>query len=242
MQIKDKLYLAIKGKFNYLVISDLHIPFHHPDTIAFIKFLLRKFKIKITFQAGDILDGYFMSRYAKHPYAMSAAKEIELSQIFLDKLERVLPDLYITLGNHTVGRAETKLSDAQIPMDLGLFLDGVYGGLPTNWKWCNDLILNKKTIITHSLGNPKDDKFIHINKMNMITGHLHSDAMIRWIMSNGESFFRASIGCMIDKTTKAFKYHKREYREIVLSFLVVVDGLPILYPMIVDKHNRWVGY
>ncbi len=242
MQIKNKLHLAIKGIFNYLVISDLHIPFHHPDTIAFIKFLIKRFKIKITFQSGDILDGYFMSRYGKDPYAMSAAKEIELSQIFLDKLEKVLPELYITLGNHTAGRAASKLSDAQIPMDVGLFLDGVYGGLPKGWNWCNDLILNKKTLITHSIGNPKEDKFIHINKMNIITGHLHSDSMIRWVMSNGTLHYRASVGCLIDKHQKAFKYHKKDWRDIVLSCLVVVDGLPIMYPMIVDKHNRWVGY
>ena len=54
-------------------------------------------------------------------------------------------------------------------------------------------------------------------------------------------FFGAYTGCLIDKDSLAFAYGKVFPRKPILGVLMIVDGVPVNIPMILDEEGRWVG-
>ena len=60
-----------------LVISDLHIPYHHPDAFAFLKALKTKYKFDHIVNIGDELDQHAISMHEHNPDLYSAGHELE---------------------------------------------------------------------------------------------------------------------------------------------------------------------
>jgi hypothetical protein len=49
------------------------------------------------------------------------------------------------------------------------------------------------------------------------------------------------IGCLIEDSTIAFAYNKLNLKRPVIGSAVILNGIPKLIPMILDKKNRWTG-
>jgi predicted phosphodiesterase len=63
-----------------LVISDLHIPYHHPDAFEFLKTLKKKYKPDLVVNIGDEIDQHSFSFHNHHPDLKSPGDELTCSE------------------------------------------------------------------------------------------------------------------------------------------------------------------
>jgi len=66
-----------------LVISDLHIPYHHKDSFAFLKEIKKQFKIDFVVNIGDLLDFHAISFHETNPDLPSAGDELTLAKNYI---------------------------------------------------------------------------------------------------------------------------------------------------------------
>ena len=68
--------------------------------------------------------------------------------------------------------------------------------------------------------------------MNLVMGHLHSNAGISIVSTHGQRIWGMNVGCLIDNEAYAFAYNKYTRQKPVLGVGVVVDGglTPIFIP------------
>ena len=72
-----------------LVISDLHIPYHHKDAFKFLKALKDKYKPDLIVNIGDELDQHQISMHDHNPDLMSAGDELKSSRVYVKELEKI---------------------------------------------------------------------------------------------------------------------------------------------------------
>lgn len=92
----------MKNKF--VVLSDIHFPYHDPKAIkAALDFIAAR-KINTIILNGDVLDFYDVSSFDKDPDRVnSLQKEIDMAQKFFKKLRDIKPNAWIVFikGNHS---------------------------------------------------------------------------------------------------------------------------------------------
>lgn len=99
---------------DYVVISDVHIPFHNEN--KFLDFLLKEeSKSKNLIIAGDLFDGYNLSRYEK-AFESSFEEEIYQTTAFLKICSESFNKVFILGGNHCKVRWD-KFFTSRVPDD-----------------------------------------------------------------------------------------------------------------------------
>jgi len=88
------------GGNNFLVISDLHIPYHHPDSFDFLEAVADTYNCKTYLNVGDVIDHHAGSYHESEPDALSAEEEYEQSIMYCQDLQSRFPKMIITEGNH----------------------------------------------------------------------------------------------------------------------------------------------
>ena len=73
-----------------LVISDLHIPYHHQDAFKFLKAIKKEFKPDRIVNIGDCLDFHAISMHDHNPDLPSAGSELSLSKEYIKEYHIVL--------------------------------------------------------------------------------------------------------------------------------------------------------
>jgi predicted phosphodiesterase len=76
-----------------LVISDMHIPYHHPDSIEFLKEIKKEFKPDKIVCIGDLLDFHAISMHDHNPDLYSAGHELKEARKYIKELESVFPEM-----------------------------------------------------------------------------------------------------------------------------------------------------
>ncbi len=84
-----------------LVISDLHIPYHHKDSFAFLTALKKKYKPDLVINIGDELDQHAISMHDSNPDLPSAGDELRMSRKYIWELEKIFPDMILIHSNHS---------------------------------------------------------------------------------------------------------------------------------------------
>ena len=83
-----------------LVLSDLHIPYHHlPSIESALNYGFGE-GIDSIYINGDLIDFAKISRWAKNPKVKSTMVEIDMVRDFLEGLSGLGVDIYYKLGNH----------------------------------------------------------------------------------------------------------------------------------------------
>ena len=133
-----------------LVISDLHIPYHHKDSFAFLREIKKLYKPDFVVNIGDLLDFHAISMHDHNPDLHSAGDELKLSRLYIKELESIFPDVTEVDSNHSslVYRRALKYGMSKE------FLKGYGEFLGTKkWKWVDDLTLtmsnNQRCFFTH---------------------------------------------------------------------------------------------
>ena len=87
---------------NWLILADIHIPFHNIEALTTAIEWGRKNKVDAVLLNGDTLDFYRISHFTTDILKIDFIQEIESSKAFLIALKKSLPKakIYFKVGNH----------------------------------------------------------------------------------------------------------------------------------------------
>lgn len=226
-----------------LVIPDLHAPYQHPDVLDFLAAVAAKYKPDTVVNLGDEADHHALSYHDSDPNLDSAGMELVKTREFLQKLERMFPQMLLCHSNHG-SMLHRKAKTHGIPADMiksyreVLFPQG--GG--EGWEWA----------FSHrfTLPNGDDVQFQHQasgdllaaaahERCNLVVGHFHAKYDVSYAASNAALYWAIYGGCLIDAKSLAFAYGENFKNKPIIGCSVIIDSLPILVPMRLDTYGRW---
>lgn len=235
-----KLNIKLKNK-NALTISDMHVPYHHPDAIRFLAALHKKYKFDIVFNMGDLADFHNISFHKSDPDLLSAGDELKALRKTSKILEKLFPEMIIIGSNHG-DLPIRKFLDAGLPFELLRKYNDIYG-VGKGWKFVDDVMLvdgTSKTYLVHSISK-SGIKVAGLRGVNVVQGHFHTDFRIDYISNPMNLLWSMQVGCLIDRKSKAFAYNMLDLARPILGCGGILNGLPTLFPMTLDKNGRWNG-
>lgn len=227
-----------------LVIPDLHAPYQHPDTIAFLTRVRDDFTPDLVVQLGDELDYHALSFHESDPNLDSASAELEKGKMFLYELHAEFPEVLLCHSNHgSMVYRRAKAHGIPVQM-LKRYRDVIFPshGAPC-WSWSFGWRINTPlgpVMFKHQSSGILSDA-AH-NACNLIVGHSHGNFSIEYSASSAHLYYGAYAGCLIDKDNMAFAYGKHSLRKPIIGCIVVLEGRPMLIPMVLDKEGRWIGH
>lgn len=83
-----------------LVISDMHHPFSHPDTVRFLRALNKKYKFTRVICIGDEIDAHAMSFHDSDPDLFSPGDELQQAIDCLQPIYKMFPKVDLVESNH----------------------------------------------------------------------------------------------------------------------------------------------
>lgn len=239
-----------------LVFGDMHIPYHHPDTFSFLKAIQDKLNPELIINLGDELDYHAMSFHDTDPDLDNAGAELLKGREYLHKLEQIMPNMMIVHSNHGSMKFR-KAKTHGFPRHLILsYADAIFGERKEDgsiyrpnkrgngWIWVDKLIfktsLNQEVLCVHNqLQNCITN--IQRNQMCFIQGHYHSNYEIRYLSSPYNLLWGVTTGCLVDDNSFAFNYNKIDSKRPIIGCVAVINGQPVLIPMLLEKGGRWCG-
>ena len=225
-----------------LIISDLHFPYAHKDSLPFLKAVKSWLKPDRVVNIGDEVDYHAISFHDKDPDLDNATQELLKAREDIKKLEKLFPKMDLLHSNHGslvfrkrkyYGLPDYIIKDYADILDVN----------KKNWKWHDKLILHDKYGSYYFVHNMNKDplKSSMAIGMNFIQGHYHTDFQIKYWSSPEALRWGISVGCLIDKDSMAFAYSRVNIRRPILGCAYIEDGIPNLIPMVLEKGNRWIG-
>lgn len=225
-----------------LVISDLHTPYQHPDAVRFLKAIKAKYKrFDKVVLSGDEIDSHALSFHDSDPDLDSAGKELDLAIEALKPIFRLFPKATILESNHGSLVMRKALAHG-IPKKVFKSYRDILKA-PKGWNWVFDLKLNTplgKVYFHHSKGVDAK-KNSQAMGMSFVQGHHHEQMDIQYWGNPEALLFGMTVGCLVDPKSLAMAYNKNNLKRPVLGCAVVINGLPQLVPMLLNKQGRWTG-
>jgi hypothetical protein len=74
-----------------------------------------------------------------------------------------------------------------------------------------------------------------------VQGHFHEKAQISYQSTPERLIFDMHVGCLADDNSLALGYNKINPRRPIVSVGVIINGVPQIIPMILNKNGRWIG-
>jgi hypothetical protein len=118
---------------NFLVISDLHIPYHHPASFDFLEKVHYEYSCDFVLNVGDVVDNHSGSYHESEPDAMGAEEEYEATKVAIQDLQDLFPVMTITKGNHCM-IPQRKAKSAGLPATMVGDFNQLYD-LNDGWDW-----------------------------------------------------------------------------------------------------------
>ena len=118
---------------NFLIISDLHVPYHHEDAFEFLQSVKEAYDCEHILNVGDLVDHHAGSYHENEPDALSAEEEYHKATFYLQELQDIFPQMVITRGNHD-DIPTRKLKTAGLPISMLNDFNKLYG-LNDGWQW-----------------------------------------------------------------------------------------------------------
>lgn len=225
-----------------LVISDQHIPYHHPDMFRFLATVKRKYKPTLIVNIGDEIDNHDLSFHDSDRDLPSAGDELKKAISYLKIMEKMFPKMTLVDSNHG-SLAIRKFKHHGIPMKFIASNQQIYG-VSDKWQWVNELhvTLPNGQICYFVHGISKNGRQLAAQRgVNTIQGHFHTEFRVDYISNPANLLWSMQVGCLIDKRSLAFAYDKLNLQRPVIGIGLVIDSIPVLVPMILNKKSRWIG-
>lgn len=229
------------GYRRILVVPDAHIPFHHIDTFKFLRDIKNKFKPDKVVCLGDELDFSALSYHESSTELPNANDELNLAKKYLKELFKIFPKVDVLESNHG-SMVYRKAITGGLPRQVIRSYNEILGA-PKGWQWHDKLVLKasngKRIYFCHnrsknSLANSKNVS------MNFIQGHHHSNFDIQYWANELDIYWGMTCGCLVDKSSLAFAYGKTTKEKPIIGCAMIIDGIPQLIPMKMDRHGRYV--
>lgn len=228
-------------KQTILVLSDMHIPYQHPDMLSFLKAVKKKFKPTNVVCIGDEVDMHDMSFHDSNPDLDAAGIELERSIEILKPIYKLFPDVSIVESNHGSMLYRKGLAH-KIPKKMLKGYNEVLEA-PKGWKWYKEVRIKSPTgdiLFRHSFGKNILAQAL-ANGCSCVQGHFHEDFSVLYAGNSYKLLFGMTVGCLIDDESMAFAYNKNFAKRPVIGVAVIIDGVPQLVPMPLNKKGRWNG-
>ena len=223
-----------------LVISDLHIPYHHKDSFRFLEEVKKQFKPDTVINIGDLLDFHAISFHEHNPDLPSIGDELTVAKSYIKELESIFPAVTEIHSNHSslVYRRAIKYGmSAQFLKPYGEFLG------TKKWQWVDDMTLKlsngKKVYFTHG----KSADILKVSQtmgMSAVQGHYHTKFCISYFANPDDLYWGMNVGCLINQKSMAFSYAKNFNTRFVLGCGIILNGVPRLLPMVLDNKGNWI--
>ena len=231
-----------------LCISDLHIPYHHQDSISFLRAIKEHYNIDDNnpnhhiWNSGDEADFAGISYHEKEQSLDNQHTETLKARKIFKELEELFPKMTLVHSNHgsmlyrrgkTAGIPNYMLRDYNEVIGVG---DG--------WKWYADYKFQMNNgqwvFMTHGM---KKNGLSLAKEMGMcvIQGHYHTEFNITYTSNPMSLNWSMMVGCLIDDDSRAFAYNKVNSARVILGCGIIINGQPKLLPMVLEKGGRWNG-
>jgi len=225
-----------------LVISDLHAPFYHQDTVPFLKAVKKKFKPDRVILTGDEADLHAISFHDSDPDLFSASAELEKAIDHLRPIYKLFPKADILESNHG-SLVYRKGKHHGLPRSVFKSYREILEA-PKGWRWHMELTITlsdkRKCYFTHGK-SANGLKLSQAMGMSVVQGHHHSVFDIQYWANPNDLYWSMVVGCMIDDNSLAFAYNKSTFKRPLIGCGIILHGRPRLLPMILNKHGRWIG-
>lgn len=221
-----------------LAISDLHFPYHHPDTFPFLRDILKIHSdIQRILNIGDVVDFHAFSRFDTDPSIYGPLHEVNEAALYCQKLEGLFAGKkhFIVSGNHDV-RVSQRALKAGIP---GAFIRNLADILGVSWEFKDTIYLKKDNIFIVHDGSSKLETTAVRNNMNVIAGHWHYTAYVRHEVTANKRVWALQMPCLIDPLQPAFAYAKHSIRRPIIGCALIEHGEPRLILMPMSKKGRY---
>lgn len=225
-----------------LIISDQHFPYEHQDIIPFLSKIKSKYKPDKIINIGDEVDYHAISFHDSNPDLLSAGDELELAIVKLKKLYNLFPKMDLVESNHGSLVYRKGMSNG-LPKKIFKSYQEILRA-PKGWVWHQDLIVKDSNNQPIYFCHGKSNDILKLSQsmgMSVVCGHYHERFEIRHWSSKVGTFYGMFIGCLIDNESMAFNYNKLNLKVPILGVGMIINGVPKLVPMILDKKQRWIG-
>ena len=225
-----------------LVISDLHAPFYHPDTINFLKAIKALVNPTMVLLTGDEVDNHAISYHDSDPDLHSAGEELDRAIASLKPIYKLFPVADILHSNHG-NLLDRKALSHGLPKAM-LKTPKEILSPPDGWNWHFDVFVKLPTgydcYFHHSKGA---NVLTNAQRMgcSFVQGHHHEKFEINYYSTPTGLNFGMTVGCLVNQKHPAFAYAKNNSKRFILGVGVIWNGIPQLIPMILNEKYRWVG-
>jgi hypothetical protein len=224
-----------------LVISDFHAPHNHPDAVKYLAACKAKFKPDTVICIGDEVDSHGMSFHDSDPDLDSAGVELKKAIEQLSHLYKLFPVVTVVESNHGSMHMRKAIAHG-MPRKLFKTYNEILDA-PKTWNWKFDTIVETRLgpiYFCHGKSGAAG-RLASQYGMSCIQGHFHEKAQITYISTPERLIFDAHTGCLANDKSLALGYNKINPRRPIVSIIVVIDGIPQIVPMILNKKGRWIG-
>ncbi len=225
-----------------LLISDPHIPYHHPDAIKFLQYLKDKYNPTRVICMGDELDKHALSFHDSDPDLPSAGDELRLSLPIIKQLKEMFPVMDILESNH--GSLLYRKAHAHgIPKQYLRTYNEVLE-VDDGWKWWYDMTINlpngNKCYLHHGKST-NITKTSQTMSMCAAAGHYHETFKVEYWGNPNGLYWAMQTGCLINDKAYAFNYNNCNLKRPIIGTGLIINSMPILEPMVLSSEGRWIG-
>ncbi len=225
-----------------LVISDLHCPYQHPDAVAFLSAIKSKYKPTRVILSGDEADFHSISFHDSDQDLDSAGVELQKAIQALKPIYKLFPVAEVLESNHgslVLRQAIANGLSRKFFKGPGEILQA-----PKTWTWHFDIVLNlpdgTPCYFHHSKGvNAKKNS--QAMGSSFVQGHHHETFEISYWGNPHALLFGMTVGCLVDSKSLAMAYNKNNLKRPVIGCGVIINSVPELIPMKLNKKGRWIG-
>lgn len=227
-----------------MFFTDPHGPYHHQDMFDFLSAVNKKYKPTYVVCGGDEGDNHALSLHDSDPDLDSAGAELLKLQAVMADLAVMYPKLDICESNHgslVYRRAKKNGIPAHY---IKSYRDILFPVNPPEWTWAEHFRC--------ALPNGQPVEFIHqtaghlLNaaahkRCNLVTGHLHGRFELVYGASTAALYWQMVGGSLVDNDALAFAYGKQFPKKPIIGCSLILNSIPMLQPMLLNKGGRWVG-
>lgn len=215
-----------------LLISDMHIPYHHKKLIPFLKGLKKKYSPTRIICLGDELDKHAMSFHDSDPDLDSAGTELEKSLPVIAELHELFPKMDLIESNHGsmvfrkakhhgISRRYVRSYNEVLEVDNG-------------WQWHDDLTIqlpDGQWVYFHHGKTVEAVRTSQLMGMSHVCGHYHEAFGVKYWANPRGLYWGMNAGCLIDNKALAFAYNRTNPKRPIIGTGLIIDGVPVMEAM-----------
>lgn len=224
-----------------LLVSDMHLPYGHQDTLPFLAYLKAKYKPTRVICLGDELDKHSLSFHSHDPDLASPSDELARALPMIKQLKKMFTKMDILESNH--GSLAYRRAKANgIPRGYLKSYNDVLG-VDSDWVWHYEMTVtlpNGNKVYLHH-GKAADIKKLSTSLgMCAVSGHYHQTFKVDYWANSLGLYWGMNVGCLIDDKSLAFAYNNCNLHRPLIGTGLIINSQPVLVPLLMNESGAWI--